>query len=322
MLRDVIKVSVVNFNALWGQKERNLRMILDYIDIAGKEGSNLILFPEMALTGYDDESDVPVHDKMQVRLAEMVPGPATDAVAELTAKYGMYAVFGMPEREEEGSDVVYNAAAFVGPEGAMGTYRKLHPFGTENYWAHKGDMPKVFDTPWGPIGVAICYYTYEFPEILRWCRAKGARLMLNPTAMANPAVQPPNCRTIIEGQIVVNFFYLASANLCGMDKFQDFWGGSSIVGPDDVGQGPHYYAGHPFYTKEGHQLEMYSAAINLAYADTCENYHPIFMRNPYIEDIPSGPDYRPDLYIRMNEDLLHDERWLSLYDEEIRPSAD
>lgn len=126
MVKDVIKVSTVAFNAKWGDKEKNLNRMKGYIEAAASEGANLIVFPEMALTGYDDEEDKAKPDKMQSKLAEVVPGPSSEAIAELTKKLGVYVAFGMPERDEKDSSIIYNAACVCGPEGVIGAYRKIH----------------------------------------------------------------------------------------------------------------------------------------------------------------------------------------------------
>ena len=107
MVKDVIKVSTVAFNAKWGDKEKNLNRMKGYIEAAASEGANLIVFPEMALTGYDDEEDKAKPDKMQSKLAEVVPGPSSEAIAELTKKLGVYVAFGMPERDEKDSSIIY-----------------------------------------------------------------------------------------------------------------------------------------------------------------------------------------------------------------------
>ena len=49
-------------HAKWGDKETNLNRMLGYIEAAAAEGSNLIVFPEMGLTGYDDEAEKPLGD--------------------------------------------------------------------------------------------------------------------------------------------------------------------------------------------------------------------------------------------------------------------
>lgn len=86
-MKDVIKVSTVAFNAKWGEKERNLNRMTGYIEAAASEGSNIIVFPEMGLTGYDDEEDKPKPEKMQYKLAETVPGKSSEVIAELTKNW-------------------------------------------------------------------------------------------------------------------------------------------------------------------------------------------------------------------------------------------
>ena len=93
-MKDVMKVSTVAFNAKWGDKEANLNRMTGYIEAAAAEGSNLIVFPEMGLTGYDDEEEKPLKEKMQYKLAETVPGPSSEKIAELAKKLGVYVAYG------------------------------------------------------------------------------------------------------------------------------------------------------------------------------------------------------------------------------------
>ena len=54
MYEDIITVSTVTLKPMWGQKEKNLNRIMGYMKAAAKKGSDLVVFPEMALTAYDD----------------------------------------------------------------------------------------------------------------------------------------------------------------------------------------------------------------------------------------------------------------------------
>ena len=230
IMKDVIKVSTVAFHAIWGDKEANLNKMKGYIEAAAAEGSNLVVFPEMALTGYDDEEEKAKPDKMQSHLAELVPGPSSLEIAELTKKLGIYVAFGMPERDEKDPSTIYNAACVCGPLGVIGAYRKIHLPYPEPHWATRGSKPFIFDTPWGPVGLAICYDSYCFQELMRYYAAKGCRLYINCTALAK-------CHgialgsTTLEAGCITNQIYIVSANLAGTDKYNVFWGGSSIIGP-------------------------------------------------------------------------------------------
>lgn len=164
MYEDIITVSTVTLRPMWGQKEQNLNRILGYMKAAKKKGSDLVVFPEMALTAYDDEAEKPLEEKMQYKLAETVPGPSTNKVAELAKELGLYVVMGMPIKDAQKPDTIYNGLAIFTPEGLAGDYHKMHLPAPEPNWATRGDKPFILDTPWGPIGCAICYDTL-FPLV-------------------------------------------------------------------------------------------------------------------------------------------------------------
>ena len=123
-MKDIMNVAVVTFEPRWGDKERNLNRIVGYIECAAARGANLVVLPETALTGYDVVAAPEGEACMHHRLAEPIPGPSTEAVAEVTHRLGVYAVFGLAERAEDGT--VYNAAVACGPDGVLGRYRKMH----------------------------------------------------------------------------------------------------------------------------------------------------------------------------------------------------
>lgn len=306
MMKQIMKVAVVNFHPAWGDKAMNMQKIEDYIELAAAEGVNLIVFPEMALTGYDVIAGVDKADSMQMREAELIPGPSTKRIAKLTEEHRMYAVFGMPERDPEDAQTLYNSVAILGPEGVIGSYRKMHCYGDENLWATKGSEPGLFDTPWGPVSVSICYDTYNYPELMRYGRAMGARLHVNATANSKEAVHGALLRRELEGQVCQTWGYLASANLCGLDAHDTFWGGSSIMGPNVEGTDVHYYAGHPYCSEEGMEFAMYTAVLDLSYAD--QHVLPLFKTNPNVGE----PDFVPHVYEKMMKAIRDTPRWQAL----------
>jgi predicted amidohydrolase len=295
-MKDIITVSTVTFNAAWNQKAKNLNRILGYIEAAARKGSNIVVFPEMALTGYDDQAEVPKAEKMQTKEAELIPGPSSNAVAELAKKYGMYIVMGMPERDPADPATIYNALAISKPDGTVSSYRKMQLPPPEPNWATRGDNPFILDTEWGPIGIAICYDSYCFPEMMRYYGAKGCRMHINSTALAEchgSAVGP----TTLESQVIQNGMYIVSSNLGGKDLYNVFWGGSSIMGPSREFWQVFYYAGHKFNEPIARESEMFTATIDLTLADR----YP-FKYNPSV----NGTDFRPDKYIEMLKDVLDD----------------
>lgn len=296
MLKDICNVSVITFNAVWGQKEINLNRICGYIECAAKKGSDFIVFPEMALTGYDDEPDKPLKEKMQYRLAETIPGPSTEIIAALTKKFGVYVIIGMPSRDEDDSDKIYNALAVFSPQGLMGSYHKMHLPEPEPNWATRGDKPFIIDTPWGPLGCGICYDTYSFPELMSYYVSKGCRLYLHATALAHCHGRQYGTTTL-EAAAIRNTIYIACANLGGLDADNYFWGGSCIIGPSRKTLATYYYAGHRFTDEMADESEMFTATIDLSLAT-----REIFKHNPAVK----GTDWRPDKYIEMFRDALSD----------------
>src|SRR6185295_13975522 len=101
----------------------NRRKIVERINEAAEQSSQLVIFPECALTGYCFESL-----EEAAPFAEPIDGPSSEAIAEACRQTGAHAVVGFIEKD--GSNF-YNAAALIGPGGSgiIGNYRKVHlPF--------------------------------------------------------------------------------------------------------------------------------------------------------------------------------------------------
>jgi len=70
---------------------------------------------------------------------------------QYTQRYGhnLYVILGMPIRDDDKSDVVYNGLMVATPDGLAGSYHKIHLPAPEPNWATRGDKPFILDTPWG-----------------------------------------------------------------------------------------------------------------------------------------------------------------------------
>ena len=287
---DIMTVAVVNLRIETGNKEQNISHIKGFLRAAAKRGADLVLFPENCLMGNDYYVNDEVSRQEKLESAEYEGSSFYQEVASLTKKYEIYAVIGNAYREDE---ALYNVASVFGPEGYIGIYKKIHPFANENTWCVKGDKPFFFDTAFGPIGVGICYDTYQFPELMRYYASKGCRLYLNPTAMYEE-IDKSNSRQsflhyyapTLEYGVLCNTIFVASANIVGYDGKSYMGGGSCIIGPKTspfYETDLHYYAGNPDNDQEG--MEM--ATIDLSLAKRI-----LFVDNPDAGE----PDYRPQLY--------------------------
>lgn len=198
------KVAMVNMTGYWGNKQKTLDKMVQYIDQAGQKKVDIIVFPETVLTGYGyvEPAKDPFYQKskvsMQVALAETIPGPSTKYLSEYAKKYNMYIIFGMTEKDEKGpiyeansteehAEKVYNAAAIVCPDGTITSYQKIHRAGAESEWSVCGKEPKIIDTKWGKIGVDICRDGHFYPELGRYYAAMGCKMLIHPTATSGNA---------------------------------------------------------------------------------------------------------------------------------------
>lgn len=293
-MKDKVNVATVNFQTNWGNKQDNIDRIKNLLVEAAGNGAEIILFPEMALTGYDDVKETTKDEKMQTKLAETIPGESTIEIEKLVKDLEVYAVLGMPEQDKEDKSIIYNSQAVFGPKGLIGSYRKMHLPPPEPRWAKRGESPFIFETPWGKIGTAICYDIYTFPEMVRYYAAKGCRLILNSTAYAHshgPLVGP---RTL-EAYVLINGVYIATANLVGKDLSNTFYGGSQVLGPTDKSGELCYYAGYDFANEKAADYIICSAEIDLSLARRMQ-----FNMNPRT----GTTDFRPEKYIEMYRELL------------------
>lgn len=233
-----VSVACVNFQTKWGDKDANLRKIETITTEAARGGSHIVVFPELALSGYECDDSIRQSKKscvMHQDLAEIVPGPSTKKLAELAIDLGVYVIFGMPEKDEDNPSLIYNSSAIIGPKGILGTYRKLHlpplPNFTEEICFTRGNKAPIWETDYGPIGILICYDFWYFPELARIMTLKGARLIINAAASA---AGPGKAYFIVQqtgSRATENIVYAASANLVGKDKTKTFAGHSVIAGP-------------------------------------------------------------------------------------------
>ena len=208
-----------------GNKERNLRQISEQASKARKKNIDLLIFPELQLTGYTMRDEVS-------HLAESIPGPSTRKVETLAREHGVHVVFGMPE-ESEVKGVIHNTAVFVGPKGLIGRYRKIHlpthsVFEERRYY-RPGQEASVFKTDIGTIGLNICYDLY-FPELTRLQALQGAELVV--CISASPGLRRRFFESFCLSRAMENAVYLAYVNRVGIEEGLQFWGGSRVIAPN------------------------------------------------------------------------------------------
>lgn len=225
-MKEKIKIALAQISCKRGDKAENIKKIEREVTKAKQQGAELVIFPELSLTGYTMRDQI-------YELAETIPGPSTTVLEKLAKKTGTYIVFGMPELSEKTQATIYNAAVLVGPNGFIGKYRKMylptHSVFEEKRYFRPGYQTAVFETELGKIGLIICYDIF-FPEVSRLARLKGAQLIV--CISASPATRRTFFETLTAARAIENTAFLAYVNLVGIEDGLQFWGGSRLIGPN------------------------------------------------------------------------------------------
>ena len=225
-MADQIKVALAQISCKVGDKAHNIHKMARYIAKARKENVELIIFPELSLTGYTMRD-------MAYELAESIPGPSTKKMEKLARQNNIYVIYGMVEKTLGTGAVLHNTAVFTSPRGTIGRYRKTylptHSIFEEKRYFRQGHEIPVYSTDIGKIGIVICYDIF-FPETARLLRLKGAELIA--CISASPAIRRNYFETLTIARALENTVYLAYVNLAGIEDGLQFWGGSRLTTPN------------------------------------------------------------------------------------------
>jgi len=179
-------------------------------------------------------------------LAEPIPGPSTEALGKIAKELGVVVIASLFEKRAQG--LYHNTAAILNPAGELqGIYRKMHipddPLYFEKYYFTPGDLGFTnFDTPFGRIGVLVCWDQW-YPEGARISALGGADILFYPTAIGwHPsekaqygAAQRDAWITIQRAHAIANGIYVAAVNRVGYEgppeHGLEFWGSSFVADP-------------------------------------------------------------------------------------------
>jgi predicted amidohydrolase len=217
-----VTVAVAQMKPQLGEAEENLVKMSETISrIASQQRVDLIVFPELITSGYE----------LGVRfteLAQRIPGPAVNLIAQRANEYGVYIAFGMVTKEKVES-VIYNSAVMVGPDGELlDVYNKIHLRGEERMAFREGFKLPVIDTEFGAVGMMIGY-DLAFPEVARSLVLDGAEILC---VLANwEAAVMDEWKTYLRARAYENAVFVVGANRVGEDITVTFGGESMIVGP-------------------------------------------------------------------------------------------
>jgi predicted amidohydrolase len=272
-----MKIAGVQMDITLGQIDSNVEKMITFLKETTAAGAQLTIFPECAATGYCFESLEEARE-----YAQPIPGPVTEQMSRACADLNCFAIFGMLEANGIG---IFNAAVLTGPDGVVGSYRKIHlPFLGADMFATFGDRPfEVHAAGDLNVGMNICYDS-AFPEASRVLAIQGADLIALPTNW------PPGAECISENAIntraMENSVYYAAVNRVGTERGFTFIGRSRICAPN----------GTTLATGSGSEEEILYAEID---PEKARNKRVV--RVPGKHAIDRMADRRPEMYAPLTE---------------------
>lgn len=212
---------IAQINPILAQPKANLKDFEILCRIAMEAQVDLIALPELAFTGYN------IFNQLN-KLAETIEGNIVSEVIKLANKNHLYVLFGFAEKRINGE--FNNSAVLIDSNGQhLVTYHKRQLWGRENGLFIAGKKSCVVATPFGKLGLMICYDN-EFPEVARELVQEGAEIILSPTANMLPNAERQELQ--IRARAIDNQCFVACINRSGAEGEIHYCGNSLVVGPD------------------------------------------------------------------------------------------
>ncbi|KPJ74462.1 MAG: hypothetical protein AMJ54_17015, partial [Deltaproteobacteria bacterium SG8_13] len=143
-----VRIALAVMNCPVGRNRENLERVDHWTAEAGRQGVQILCFPELCISGYTTRS-------MAADTAECVPGPAADRLQQLAGREKVVILAGLAEKDDAGR--VYAGHLVVTPEGLAGSYRKLHIAPPERGVFTAGSDVPLFSAYGIRFGIQLCY---------------------------------------------------------------------------------------------------------------------------------------------------------------------
>jgi len=194
-----IRAAAVQFNHHPGDKKENLKIIEKFVRRAATKHVELVVFPEMCITGYWHIRKL---DQPEIEgLAEEIPaGPSVQYMLKLSRQFDITIGAGLIELSPEGD--LYNSYVVVMPDGNCARHRKLHAFISAHI--KSGSEYTVFNTTLGcRLGILTCWDN-NLVENSRITALRGAEILLAPHQTGGCASRSPRAMGLIDPQLWYN----------------------------------------------------------------------------------------------------------------------
>lgn len=249
-----ISISLAQLDLKLGDPENNILKAQKAVHQASKQGADFVLLPELWASGFDLNHAREYASSLDEGWFARMRSMAVDL--------GI-GVGGSMIEEDQGN--YYNSFVLYDKSGdLLGSYRKIHLFQKLNEHIHfkGGNKVVVVDSPWGKIGLAICY-DLRFPEIFRTCAVEGAELILLVAEWPRQRIE--HWKILLQARAIENQCFIAAVNKSGTSMGAALGGNSALINP--MGE---------FLTLGGENEELLQATFDLDEVSKIRDWMPVF----------------------------------------------
>jgi len=238
-----IKISIAQINTYLGDPEANLGKHLEYADKAWQAGADLIVFPELSLTGYALQ-DLAATVSHRPSPDDPIFAPLLEKSKELDFVVGFV--------DEDPRHRFFIASAYLSGGEVVHVHHKVYlpTYGLfdEGRFFAWGDSIRAFDTRFGRVGIAICEdFWHASPPYVLWVDGADIFILTSASPGRGLTSEPKleSARWVEQiNRAYANLFtsFVVHANRVGYEDGLNFWGGSTVFDPngDLIVQGPYH----------------------------------------------------------------------------------
>lgn len=228
-MRDLVRVSAIQFRPAFMDADGNLTRMEQVVREEREHGSDLVVFPELAVNGYMPH---PNQDLSLISCGEMAETAAAAAARAqaLSDTLGVHIVLGVLRPADPGAWA--NSAILTGPARPAEIFDKWHLFPGEEKLFRRGETLGVAGTDLGVLGLQVCYDT-RFPELTRCQVLAGAEIIVSIWATFHQGDREPldSVQARCSVRAAESASYFVGCNRVGNENGLSFYGRSGIAAP-------------------------------------------------------------------------------------------
>jgi len=213
-----MKLGLVQYSPEFEYPEENILKIEKLIS-SMKSKADLLIFPEMTLTGYTMSS---------MKFAEEIDGIGTKYFINLSSRIKTDIFAGIIELD---NNTAFNSLVHFDSFGLIRSrYRKIHPYSNadEHKYYGAGEETVITKIDQVKIGLSICY-DLRFPELYRLYAKNNVDILVDIASWPIPRIE--HWKTLLKARAIENQCFMIGVNRVGVDEYGSYNGCSSVFDP-------------------------------------------------------------------------------------------